>query len=541
MQNTILRAAGYTRVSMREQVDGHSLDAQVTHIKAYIAAQGWHLAQVYTDAGISAKKGSQRPAYEQMLTDARTGQFDVVVVDKIDRFSRHLGSLLTALDQLNEAHVAFASVQEHLDLTTPWGKLMLTVLGMLAEIYIDNLRQETRKGKIQRARKGLWNGNVPFGYCKGLCSKCTDPNGGGQEAGSYCPNFGQADRSDGKLLILHPIESVAVQLAFEWYTTGKFSDGQIASMLNAYTHHLPDGSPVHFRTKGLPGRYPPQPFTKDAVRDILQRRLYIGQVIYRGTDEQGQRRRRSNIAETFNSEQPVLIDQATFDKAQEIRQTLTCAPRTRYSRPTEIYPLSGLIRCADCGLPLRAASTRGRRYYRDSTRIEHSGTCEQPTLSADDIEDQVAHVVSQIRLPEGWPDGAEEWLGMNDASAHNQQAQQRWERAKELYLRGDIEREEYEAETRSCLFCNKDLTFPLLRAMIESGNMIRGFAQTWARSLPIERKRLLRLVFATVFVRGNCLVAVQPTPAFLPLVLKTTTPLGESCNYGDDGCKSIQV
>jgi DNA invertase Pin-like site-specific DNA recombinase len=49
MQNNALRAAGYTRVSMREQVDGHSLDAQVTHIKAYITAQGWHLAQVYTD------------------------------------------------------------------------------------------------------------------------------------------------------------------------------------------------------------------------------------------------------------------------------------------------------------------------------------------------------------------------------------------------------------------------------------------------------------------------------------------------------------
>ena len=62
----------------------------------------------------------------------------MIVVDKIDRYYRHLTGLLTALDQLNGMGVSLASVQEKLDLTTPWGKLMLTVLGMLAEIYIDN-------------------------------------------------------------------------------------------------------------------------------------------------------------------------------------------------------------------------------------------------------------------------------------------------------------------------------------------------------------------------------------------------------------------
>jgi DNA invertase Pin-like site-specific DNA recombinase len=54
--NRVLRAAGYRRVSMREQVDGHSLDAQATHIQNYVAAQGWRLIELYTDAGLSAKK-----------------------------------------------------------------------------------------------------------------------------------------------------------------------------------------------------------------------------------------------------------------------------------------------------------------------------------------------------------------------------------------------------------------------------------------------------------------------------------------------------
>ena len=161
MHHSTFRAAGYRRVSMREQVDGHSLDAQETNIRQYVAAQGWTFTGLYTDAGLSAKKDSERPELQHLLDDAAASKFEVIVVDKIDRFFRHLGGLLVALDQLNAWNVSFASVQERLDFTTPWGKLTLTVLGMLAEIYIDNLRQETRKGKHQRAQ-GLmeWHDSV---------------------------------------------------------------------------------------------------------------------------------------------------------------------------------------------------------------------------------------------------------------------------------------------------------------------------------------------------------------------------------------------
>ena len=137
MEKNAIRAAGYRHVSMREQLDGHSLDAQVQHIQEYARSQGWQVVEIYTDAGISAKKDSQRPELERLLKDAQAGQFDVVVVDRIDRFYRHLGGLIAALDQLHTWGVAFASVQEKLDFTTHWGKLTLTVLGILAEVYID--------------------------------------------------------------------------------------------------------------------------------------------------------------------------------------------------------------------------------------------------------------------------------------------------------------------------------------------------------------------------------------------------------------------
>jgi site-specific DNA recombinase len=162
-----LRAVGYRQASMKDQVEGFSLDAQEGKITCYVESHSWELVDIYIDAGISAKKGSRRPAFERLMKEAQAGKFDVVVADKIDRFYRHLIGLLSSLDQLNGFGVSFASVQEQLDFTTPWGKLMLTVLGTMAENYLDNPHQETRKGKLQRARQGSWLGEHPYGYCNG--------------------------------------------------------------------------------------------------------------------------------------------------------------------------------------------------------------------------------------------------------------------------------------------------------------------------------------------------------------------------------------
>jgi len=76
MNTSNLRVVGYRRVSMREQIDGHSLDAQESNIQKYVADQGWTLVQIYTDAGVSAKKGSHRPMFERLMQAAQAGEFD---------------------------------------------------------------------------------------------------------------------------------------------------------------------------------------------------------------------------------------------------------------------------------------------------------------------------------------------------------------------------------------------------------------------------------------------------------------------------------
>jgi site-specific DNA recombinase len=107
MEKERLRPVGYRRVSMREQIDGHSLDAQEKNIRDYADHNNWELVGIDTDAGISAMKDSHRPALEKLMEDARAGHFDVILVDKVDRFYRHLAGLLTALDDLRSINVSF--------------------------------------------------------------------------------------------------------------------------------------------------------------------------------------------------------------------------------------------------------------------------------------------------------------------------------------------------------------------------------------------------------------------------------------------------
>ncbi len=111
---------------------------------------------MFSNVGLSGTS-NRRPALQALLERATQAEFEIIIVHALYRFYRNLPRLLVTLEQLRKHHVAFVSVSEQLDYTTPWGKLELAVLGSLAEIYVDRLRAETIKGKQARARKGLWN------------------------------------------------------------------------------------------------------------------------------------------------------------------------------------------------------------------------------------------------------------------------------------------------------------------------------------------------------------------------------------------------
>ncbi|MBW2998278.1 recombinase family protein, partial [Candidatus Woesearchaeota archaeon] len=117
----MVKVAIYVRVSTEEQAkEGISIDAQLTRCNAFCISKGWTVHKNYVDAGYSA--GSfNRPAMKELKDDIEENKFDVLLVYKIDRFSRNLKDMLLFLDEIKSKGINFSSVTEQIDTTTAMG------------------------------------------------------------------------------------------------------------------------------------------------------------------------------------------------------------------------------------------------------------------------------------------------------------------------------------------------------------------------------------------------------------------------------------
>jgi DNA invertase Pin-like site-specific DNA recombinase len=155
------RAAYYGRVSSEHQVDGTSLGTQRDKCLAVIEAHdGWVIAGEYVDEGVSGAKGS-RPELDRLMTACRAGEIDAVVVAKLDRFGRSVRHLSRLVGDLDDLGVAFVSVAESFDSSTPGGRLLRNMLGSFAEFERDQIRERTSSGLLAVAKDGFWPGGPP--------------------------------------------------------------------------------------------------------------------------------------------------------------------------------------------------------------------------------------------------------------------------------------------------------------------------------------------------------------------------------------------
>jgi DNA invertase Pin-like site-specific DNA recombinase len=122
-----MRAAVYARVSTLDQEP----ENQLQELRRYVEARGWTVVE-YVDRGVSGSK-DRRPALDQLLADAKRRRFDVLVCWRLDRLGRNLRHLITLLDDLHALGVAFVSLAEGIDATTPAGKLQMHILGAIAD------------------------------------------------------------------------------------------------------------------------------------------------------------------------------------------------------------------------------------------------------------------------------------------------------------------------------------------------------------------------------------------------------------------------
>lgn len=156
----------YVRVSTEMQVDGFSIDGQIERLKAYCVAMGWSNYKIYCDGGYSGSN-LDRPKLQEMIVDIENGKISAVLVYKLDRLSRaQKDTLFLIEDVFMPNNIAFISLNESLDTSSPYGRAMIGILSAFAQLERESIRLRTQMGQIERVKQGYWHGGggVPFGY-----------------------------------------------------------------------------------------------------------------------------------------------------------------------------------------------------------------------------------------------------------------------------------------------------------------------------------------------------------------------------------------
>ena len=466
-----MRAAVYLRVSTEEQAaEAHSIDAQRRECAAYAQRRGWQIVAEYVDPGVSGRTMT-RPGMDRLLADAERGAFDVVVVHKLDRWSRSIRDTITSLDDLERTGVSFAAAAQNIDRTTPEGKLLMMLLAVFAETYIDNLRQETTKGKRERALKGLYNGSLVFGYERA-------PRVAGQPPQPPHP---------------HPVAGPAVRELFARAAQGA-SPRELADWLNQ----------SGFRTSGVWGE---RLFGTAAVTYILRNRFYLGEVSYKGEWRRGQH-------------EPLTTPGAFNAVAAAIARRRTSRGVTHKARS---YPLRGLLVCQKCRQSFRGwARSDGQRFYRDTAHLKGVTCPHRVTYRAELLEGQIAEWVANLRLPGDWRAQIEAMLFDNtaqDVEAQRRRLLERRRREQALFLSGDIDDAEYarrKARTETELAALQPVETKTYTAGVAA---LKDFKRIWKAATDAEREELLHAIVERVYVENGSLVAVEPREPFYPLLV----------------------
>ena len=154
----------YVRVSTEEQArEGLSVDAQIDKCESYCKARSWDVFKVYKDAGFSA--GSlNRPALELLLRDAQESKFNIILVYKIDRFSRKLKDLIMILEDLKKKKINFTSVTEQIDTTSVMGEAFFQIIGVFAQLERGMVKERVNMAFDRKISLGEALYRAPFGY-----------------------------------------------------------------------------------------------------------------------------------------------------------------------------------------------------------------------------------------------------------------------------------------------------------------------------------------------------------------------------------------
>jgi site-specific DNA recombinase len=360
----------YLRVSTEEQariVEG-SLVSQQKRLEEYVEGQNirdlnWgKIVDIYQDD--KSAKDMNRPEFQRLLSDVRSGHINLVMATELSRFSRSIKDFCEIADIFKKYGTSYVSLREQFDTTTPAGEMMVFNLINLAQFERQQTSARIAANWLSRAKRGLWNGGtMPLGY---------DRNP--KNPGHLIVN--QDEAKNVELIFKTFLQAGAVRKACQ-----ALEKSGIRSKAYINKHGIPKGGTT---------------FTVPSLYQILTNRAYIGlREINKKTSP--------TLQVTKASWEPI-INQRLFD---EVQKRLS-SNKNRY-KPNEwkkySYPLTEKLICGECGKNLGGKSANGQggvyHYYAHSRQIHSDGKshlkkCPVEKVRAERTEDTVIKFLKEL-------------------------------------------------------------------------------------------------------------------------------------------------
>lgn len=284
----------YIRVSTQEQAnEGYSIQAQTERLTNYCQAKDWIIYDKYIDPGFSGAKMA-RPALQKLIKDVENKRIDMVLVYKLDRLSRSQKDTLYLIEDVFLPNkVDFSSLNENFDTSTAFGRAMIGILSVFAQLEREQIRERTMMGREARAKNGYFHGGgySPLGY----------------------------DYIDGELVI-NEYEAAQVREIYDLYINKQWPIYRIKKYM---TDHY---------TNKYGGWY-----SDSSIKSTLTTPIYYGKIQYRG--------------KIYDGQHDSIISEEIFLSAQErLKATAWNNGESRQETPFQpINLLGGLVFCGNCG------------------------------------------------------------------------------------------------------------------------------------------------------------------------------------------------
>ena len=352
-KKTPMKIAAYCRVSTKSEEQLESLQNQKDFFREYSERNGFELIEVYTDEGISGTSLNKREGFKRLLSDARKGQFDTLVVKDVSRLARNTVDFLQSIRYLKGIGINTVFLTANMQ-TLGDSEFILTVFSALAQEESVNLSKRIKFGKKMSARKG----RVPpiiFGY----------------------------DRIDNYTLRINESEAETVRLIFDLYTNDRLGCTAISKLLNE----------KDVKTK-LGARW-----SAKTVRRILTNPIYKGVLINNKSESVDLITKKRRTVDDINrfthfKEDLSIITNNQFEEANIILSKRRC-DNYRVIKTTASYLFSGIIKCSLCGKSYIKKRSKTSVYYKCSTNDKYgcSACTNNITLSADTLKKSVSEIL----------------------------------------------------------------------------------------------------------------------------------------------------